>query len=489
VEAAPQVVVISADAELRGFLRTFLSERSYEPIAFGIPDEAVQFFRLTRPDAVILELASPAPDALQAIVALKQIDRRVPILVLSKTGCSTSVLQAMKLGAAEFIGNPFDGGALEAPIADALTQRRLSRAVALLREQLRSHGSPGHLLISSAPRMAPVREFIERVAEMDIALLIHGERGVGKDVLARAIHAASLRRDKPFMKVNCDTIAPGLLESDLFGFERGVFARVLHPRVGKFEFANHGTMFLDEIGAMPLPLQTKLLRLLQGGRVARLGGTIDIPIDVRVIAATSQDLDAAVQAAEFRPDLLVRLRAASIRLPPLRERLEDLSELSDVFLKTFAVQYNKPFPQLSSELMALFREYSWPGNLRELESAIRRVVVLGDEAPIRTELRRALAKVTDRTSAPALPFGQRGGASASPLSAAAATLAGVAERSCSLKEAARAAAREAERVLILKMLQRTRWNRKAAAGILGISYKALLYKIKASGLDKALSPS
>ncbi len=241
----------------------------------------------------------------------------------------------MKLGASDFVSKPFEDEDLAQPLKLALKHRRHAREVASLREQLQAQ--PRHqLLFGSGSYMAEVRELIERVADTDVTVLIRGESGTGKELVARAICAASLRRDKPFVKVNCAALPTELLESELFGFERGAFTGAMQHKPGKFEFANHGTMFLDEIGEMSFPLQAKLLQVLQDGEFSRLGGKHDVRVDVRVIAATNRDLEQAVTAGQFREDLFFRLNVVAIMLPPLRERREDIPLLVDHFLKKYS---------------------------------------------------------------------------------------------------------------------------------------------------------
>lgn len=496
----PQVMVVDDDLAMCNFLRSFLSDRGYQAVTVGSAEEAVKRYHAERPAAVILDVVMPGNmDGLEALAAFKKIDREVPIIVLSGQGRTTTVVQAMKLGASDFVSKPFSETDLEVPLANALKQRQLSREVATLREQLQSQAQH-NMLFGNSERMAEVRDLIERVADTDVTVLIRGESGTGKELVARAIYASSLRRDKPFVKVNCAALPTELLESELFGFERGAFTGAIQHKPGKFEFANHGTMFLDEIGDMSFPLQAKLLQVLQDGEFSRLGGKHDVHVDVRVVAATNRDVEHAVATGQFREDLFFRLNVVSINLPPLRDRREEIPILTDYFLKKYAVQYNKPFTAISADTMRQFMDYDWPGNVRELENLIKRAVVLGSEAAICKEIQHGIAMASHRVSyqqqsasnagahsgaaransAPSAPV--QPAAPPTPQSiAAAAAEAG----NYSLKDISRTAAREAERELILKMLQQTRWNRKETAEILGISYKALLYKIKENGLDKA----
>src|SRR5581483_9638099 len=242
----PQVMVVDDDLAMCNFLRTFLVERGYAAVTVGSADEAVKRYHAERPAAVILDVVMPGSmDGLEALAAFKKIDREVPIIVLSGQGRTTTVVQAMKLGASDFVSKPFDETDLEVPLANALKQRQLSREVACLREQLESQ-EQHKLLFRNSEKMAEVRDLIERVADTDVTCLVRGESGTGKELVARAIYASSLRRDKPFVKVNCAALPTELLESELFGFERGAFTGAIQQKPGKFEFANHGTMFLDE---------------------------------------------------------------------------------------------------------------------------------------------------------------------------------------------------------------------------------------------------
>lgn len=481
-----EVMVVDDDLGMCHFLRSFLSERGYQPVTMVNAEDALQRYHTERPAAVILDVTLPGRmDGLEALAAFRKIDRDVPVIMLSGDGRTPTVVQAMKLGACDFISKPFKDTDLDISLKNALKHRQLSRHVASLREELQSQG-PYPMLFRHSERMAEVRDIIDRVADTDVTVLIHGESGTGKELVARALSASSLRRDKPFVKVNCAALPADLLESELFGFERGAFTGALQQKPGKFEFANHGTLFLDEIGDMSPALQAKLLRVLQDGEFSRLGGTHDLHVDVRIVAATNCDLERAVAEGQFREDLFFRLNVVPIHLPPLRDRREEIPLLTDHFLKKYSVQYNKPYAELSDETMALLVEHDWPGNVRELENLIKRIVVLGDDAATRRDLSRSVAMAADRAAQAA---GARSSVIAMPErpDALHAVIAQAAddEGSCSLKDISRTAARKAERELISRMLQQTRWNRKETAGILGISYKALLYKIKENGLDKA----
>jgi two-component system, NtrC family, response regulator AtoC len=350
----------------------------------------------------------------------------------------------------------------------------------------------GELLGTSA-QMREVLELVNRVADTDVTVLVRGESGTGKELVARAVHSASPRRERNFVKVNCAALPSELLESELFGFERGAFTGAIQHKPGKFEFANHGTMFLDEISEMGAPLQSKLLQVLQDGEFARLGGRQDVKVDVRVVTATNRDLERAVADGQFREDLFFRLNVVCITLPPLRQRRDEITPLTQYFLRHYSEHYNKAPLALATDTLRLFNEYDWPGNVRELENLVKRMVILGTDSPIRREVAEAIAgrtadvgpiPVVAQAAAaavaapqipphepPGMPVGSSGREEAPVFTG-------------SLKDIGRSAARVAERELIYRTLQQTRWNRREAAEILGISYKALLYKIKEAELDK-----
>ena len=355
-------------------------------------------------------------------------------------------------------------------------------------------------LLGSSEKMREVRDLIARVADTDVTVLIRGESGTGKELVARAIHSSSPRQQRTFVKVNCAALPSELLESELFGFERGAFTGAIQHKPGKFEFAHEGTMFLDEISEMYPPLQSKLLQVLQDGEFSRLGGKNDVHVDVRVVAATNKDLEQAVADGQFREDLFFRLNVVCINMPTLRERREEIPILSEYFLKKYSVQYNKPYSALSQETMNLLTEYDWPGNIRELENLIKRTVILASEVPIRKEMMHGIAMAPHRMQsasgrhssvAPPHALAALGAGAPSsrshgaPLTPTEIACAAADAGNYSLKDISRTAARQAERELIFRMLQQTHWNRKETAEILGISYKALLYKIKENGLDKA----
>ncbi len=350
----------------------------------------------------------------------------------------------------------------------------------------------GELLGTSA-KMREVRDLIGRVADTDVTVLIRGESGTGKELVARAIHSSSPRRHRTFVKVNCAALPSELLESELFGFERGAFTGAIQHKPGKFEFAHEGTMFLDEISEMHPPLQSKLLQVLQDGEFARLGGREDVHVDVRIVAATNRDLDFAVAEGQFREDLYFRLNVVCITLPPLRQRRDEIPVLTERFLGYYAQHYNRPAIAFGPDTCRLLSEYDWPGNVRELENVVKRAVILGSDESIRQDLTETMAGRHRPLSGP-IPALQprmdeapdvRRDEPAAPVAVEPATPAELPPVTGSLKDIARNAARGAERELIYRTLQQTRWNRREAAQILGVSYKALLYKIKEAELDKA----
>ncbi len=334
-----------------------------------------------------------------------------------------------------------------------VTTDQLDVAERPLAASIRARSLPDHAtLLDGSPQMRAIRTLIENIADTDSTILIRGESGVGKDLVARAIHAASTRRTGPFVKVNCAAIPAGLLESELFGHEKGAFTGAHRRKPGQFEFANQGTIYLDEIAELPLALQAKLLHVLQDFSFARVGGHGLIDVDTRVIAATNRDLEHAMARGEFREDLYYRLNVVELLVPPLRERREEIPLLAALFLARFNEQYRRT-KQLAPETMARLMDHSWSGNVRELENAIRRMVVL-------TDGEQAFTALVPRAG---------NGHTAAPRPAPLVT--------DSLREIARRGAREAERRALVEVLERVRWNRAEASRILKVSYKTLLHKI------------
>jgi two-component system response regulator AtoC len=311
---------------------------------------------------------------------------------------------------------------------------------------------------------------IEQVADTDITVLIRGESGTGKELVARGLYHLSGRRSHPFVKVNCAALPSELLESELFGFEKGAFTGALRRKLGKFEYANHGTIFLDEISEMHPGLQAKLLQVLQDGEFSRLGGETDVKVDTRILAATNRNLEVAVKEGDFREDLYYRLNVVTVNLPPLRDRIDAVPLLVDHFLTKYNEQYNKSMGELSESTMKVMSEYHWPGNVRELENMVKRMVVLGNEQTVLQEIAMR-GKTVDAAQGDSESF---------DLDALGVDFSGGVD----LKAISKRAAQIAEKRVIDKVLQQTRWNRKEAAERLQISYKALLYKMKENGLSE-----
>jgi two-component system, NtrC family, response regulator AtoC len=456
------ILVVEGEGATRHVLSGFLAGRGYRALAVGA-DEAVPRFENSRPGAVILNVAGRT--ALDVLSTFREIDRHVPIVVIADRQLFPILEQSAP--SATLIARPFDGRDLEAALAAALKHRPAPPDAGDRRPPTLEA-----LLLGRSEKMATVRSLIERVADSDVTVLIRGETGTGKELVARGLRWYSMRRDLPFVKVNCAALPADLLESELFGFERGAFTGAVHAKPGKFEAADEGTIFLDEIGEMSASLQAKLLQVLQDGEFSRLGGLAEVRVDVRIVTATNCDLERAVATGTFREDLYFRINVVEITLPPLRERRDDIPLLAEHFLRTQQAAARRPaLTALSAETLELFATYDWPGNVRELENIVKRIIVLGDERAAHEVIERRQITVPTRSPQP------EAGAPAAQAEAS--------SRLTSLKDIGRTAAREAERVAILDMLERTRWNRKEAAEILGISYKALLYKIKDNRLDEA----
>lgn len=331
-------------------------------------------------------------------------------------------------------------------------------------------------MVGDNPRMAEIRDTIEKVAGTDVTVLIRGESGVGKEVVARLLFEHSRRKLKPFVKVNCAAIPHDLLESELFGYEAGAFTGAVRSKPGKFELADHGTLFLDEIAEMHPSLQAKLLHVLQDGKFSRLGAKKDVSVDVRVVCATNKSLEERVREGTFREDLLYRINVVTIFVPPLRERSDEIPVLTNYMLRKYSAQYGREWCPLSPAVMEKMLVYEWPGNIRELENLCKRFVLVGNETQILRELSgRTGSKIpSEPTAVPSAPAGKPGGANGPALS---------------LLEIGRRAAWEAERRAILETLEATRWNRREASRRLQVSYKALLNKIKQMNLDAAVPES
>jgi two-component system response regulator AtoC len=469
---AYRMLVVDDDEGLREYLQALASSRGFQVFAAPTGEDAVQTLDQSRPDLVTLDLVLPGMDGLETLKRLKERLPEVPVIMLSGHGQARSIVEAMKLGAADFLRKPFEVEELEVAFQKALEKRALKQEVEELRGRVRSEAEL-LMLCGDDPKMREVREIIEQVADTDITVLVRGESGTGKELVARALHRLSSRVDRPFVKVNCAALPSELLESELFGFEKGAFTGAQRRKLGKFEYANHGTIFLDEISEMHPALQAKLLQVLQDGEFSRLGGESDVHVDTRVIAATNRNLETAVVEGSFREDLFYRLNVVTVQLPPLRDRKDAIPLLVDHFLNMYNRQYAKSVKQLQPRTLESFHVYHWPGNVRELENLVKRMVVLGNESAL-------LEEITHRISSADKREDEGGGLDLEALGVDLANGRGV-----DLKAIAKRAAQIAEKRVIERVLDQTRWNRKEAAERLQISYKALLYKMKENGLSEA----
>jgi two-component system response regulator AtoC len=465
-----RLLIIDDDLGVREYLSALLGRFGHSVCTAASGEEALENLATSRPDLITLDVVLEGMDGIETLRRLKKRIPDVPVVMISGHGHARTIVEAMQLGAADFLRKPFEVEELQLAFQRALETRALRREVEELRGQA-TRGSGDLLLASEDGRMREVRETIEQVADTDITVMIRGESGTGKELVARTLHRMSSRHDKPFVKVNCAALPSELLESELFGFEKGAFTGAQKRKLGKFEFANGGTIFLDEIAEMSPPLQAKLLQVLQDGEFSRLGGERDVQVDTRVLAATNRDLEDAVSKGEFREDLFYRLNVVTVTLPPLRERGAAIPFLIEHFLDKFAREYKKTPKSLSPEALAALVAYPWPGNVRELENMLRRVIVLGGEQAV-------LHEIVSRTP-PASAVASDGGLAAE-LSAHEFANGGALD----LKAIAKRAAAVAEKRVIARVLEQTRWNRKEAAERLQISYKALLYKMKDCGLSE-----
>ncbi|MGH7124066.1 MAG: sigma-54-dependent transcriptional regulator, partial [Stellaceae bacterium] len=378
----PFVAIVDDDSAFANYLRTFLSLRGYDTRSYSRGDELVAAVKVgDPPDIVLLDVMMPGMNGIETLRALKAAKPDVQAIMLSGREHASTIVEAVRLGAADYVVKPDDPEglgeiALDAAIKSAIEKTRLVSEITELRRQLSDDQDRAFLFWGDSPEMQTIAQVIEQVSDSDVTVLIRGESGVGKELVARAIHQRSPRKDRPFVKVNCAALPAELLESELFGHEKGAFTGAATTRIGKFEQADTGTIFLDEIGELKAALQAKLLHVLQDGQFTKLGSNKPLTVDVRVVAATNRDLEAMLIRAEFREDLYYRLKVIEVTVPPLRERRNEIAHLTQFFMDRYSRRYNRPARELSPVLHELFLCYDWPGNIRELENAIERAVAL-----------------------------------------------------------------------------------------------------------------
>jgi two-component system response regulator AtoC len=510
----PYVAIVDDDSAFSNYLRTFLSLRGYEARCYTRGDELLASMKQQEaPDVVLLDVMMPGLDGLATLRALKASRPEAQVIMLSGRNQASTIVEAVRLGAADYVVKPDDPEglgeiALDVAIKNAIEKNRLVSELNELKQQISD--DEDRAVWGNSEKMRGIAQVIEQVADSDVTVLIRGESGVGKELVSRAIHQRSTRRNRPFVKVNCAALPAELLESELFGHERGAFTGAATTRIGKFEQADTGTLMLDEIGEMKPALQAKLLHVLQDAEFTKLGSNKRIQVDVRVVAATNRDLEKMLVSGEFREDLYYRLKVIEVTVPSLRERRDEIPTLTDFFIARYSRKYNRPARPVSEELRQLFLHYDWPGNIRELENMIKRVVILQDEQLVVREIQRNMQRVAAQpamagigmpvsavaaaamgagpmdVSAPPMSFAPPPPADGVEGEDAIEDVPEVAEEaSSSLATVAKAAAMKAERAAIEQTLRQVHWNRRKAAQILGVSYKTLLNKIKECGISRA----
>ena len=452
----PAILIVEDEPKMRRLLELQLADEGF--VAQTAPDAEIGLQMLGKQpyDLVVSDFKLPGMNGLAFLQAAKRIDAHLPVVIMTAYGSVESAVEAMKAGASDYVLKPFSLAELVLVIRKELDSKQLREENRSLREALGLKYKYDNI-VAQSEKMQAVLRLVERVAPTNATLLIGGESGVGKDLIARAIHEHSQRASGPFVKINSTAIPETLLESELFGYEKGAFSGATASKPGKFELADKGTLFLDEIGDIPAQIQVKLLRVLQEREFERLGGTKTLKVDVRLIAATNRDLRAALEEGTFREDLYYRLNVVAIDIPPLRDHKEDVPGLVDFFLKKYAREMGKQAQKISPAALKLLVDFHWPGNVRELENVIQRAVTLSEGPviePSDIQLDIAAAKATGAASNHFLPPGM------------------------TLDQWEEQAIREA--------LRRADGNKSQAARLLGLSRNALRYRLSQMGLPDSL---
>jgi DNA-binding NtrC family response regulator len=464
--ADPPILLVEDKDSLRAMLRHALEAQGHTVIEARDQPEAVQALRTTRPGVVLSDLRLPQGDGFGVLRAAKELDPELPVIVMTAYGSIQDAVIAMKEGALDFLAKPVDPDHLLLMVERALSHRRMATENMLLKEELATRrGAPQ--IIGEDPQLKHVTMALHRAASTDATVLLEGESGTGKELFARALHMLSSRADAPFVAINCAAIPENLLETELFGYEKGAFTGAAGRKPGKFELAHRGTLFLDEIGDLPVMLQPKILRALEEKRFERVGGTTPLQVDVRVVAATNRNLKAAVAARQYREDLYFRLSVFPITIPPLRERPGDIQMLARHFIERFCRDLNKPPLSLAPSAVEELLAYSWRGNVRELQNCIERAVILTEGDTIHAR-HLNLTLHDERLLAPVLdedhPWAKI-------------------DLSGSMAEVSRRVLAEVERRKIVQALKESSGNPGLAAEILQVSFKTLQGKLKDYGIS------
>ncbi|MBW1773586.1 MAG: sigma-54-dependent Fis family transcriptional regulator [Deltaproteobacteria bacterium] len=465
------ILIIDDDDQLRKSFEKLLTEEGYGVENAPSGESGLKVVQSKAPDLVILDVRLPGMSGLETFQAIQGIDPKIPVIIMTAYGTTETAIEAIKMGAFDYILKPFDIPEMLTVITEALHAGRFMRI------PVEMNGSPDKVsseaIIGKSKPMQDVYKAIGRVAATDATVLIRGESGTGKELVARALYQHSRRATKPFLVINCVAIPETLLESELFGYEKGAFTGAAHRRVGKIEQANRGTIFLDEIGDMPFSIQAKILRLLQEKSIERLGGREPIPVDVRIIAATNRDLEKSLDEGRFREDLYYRLKVVTLWLPPLRERAEDIPLLIDYFLSRYIFEIGMDNPGVAKEARDTLGAYHWPGNVRELANTIQKALIFSRGAPISQK------GITQAISGrdPGRPS-DGGGAADQPIRQ-------WVRDALSEEDAANLFERQMDKfasILIREALNITGGNRSKAAKLLGLSRPTLHSRIEKYGL-------
>jgi len=452
------ILVVEDKESMAAMLKETLEAEGYKVIPARDAAKGIKYLKDGKIDLVLTDLKLPDKNGIDVLKASKEENHLTPVIVMTAFGSVEAAVSAMKEGAFDFITKPFDTDHLIILIKRALETQRLVTENILLKEEVSSRfGLPG--IIGKSRNILDVAQIVQKVAATKTTVLILGESGTGKELFARAIHNLSSRKHYPFVPINCAAIPKALLESELFGHEKGSFTGADARKMGKFELADKGTIFLDEIGDMDLSIQAKLLRAIEEGEIERVGAITFMKLDVRIVAASNKDLEKAVEEKKFREDLFYRLNVFPVRVPPLRERKEDIPLLVEYFINKYCNEMKTPVKSVSKEALDILMGYHWKGNVRELENTIERAVILCDGDVITPE-HFVLSK--EVVSGPVTAFSSTEG---------------------TLESVAKEALRTAETKRISSALHETRGNKSKAAEILQVSYKTLLTKIKEYGIE------